>query len=507
MTHEHDTAFHSMRRPQAPQLSQDQRSRFNGPPNPPQFKIITLYPSRPPDTTHATARYFYTHRRRFDQNHLKQCHDWHGKPISHYSDECSIPSANPEAVPTQANHIVLILGGGVAGVIAARTLHNQGIDDFLIIEGRDELGGRMMSRKLGNFTVELGANWVQGTQTGSGPANPIFELANKHDVKTQLNDLYGSINDGSAADEDFEALIAAAGERVGQLLVDLSARSGYSLSGARPLTPEQQLSEYYDNNNYTYAVDQGGFSEDNLLLIDQRGFKYLIQAEAKSFLKASQARSSVDFFFLMFIDTNVGWKQEAIQSIVMATYTKIFLRFSEKFWFDTEMGLYADPERGRYGIWQSLDHENFLLGSKIIFVTVTGDFSERVEALPDDQVRDEVLGVLKKMFPHQTLPHLEEFYLQRWHSDPLYRGSYSNWPPSFYTEHLDNLRANVDNLWFGGEATSFKYYGFLHGAYFEGENIASEVAKCIKGGGCIGLEHTEAVTNGHPYLKRSLDDL
>uniref|UniRef100_A0A0W0F2L2 Amine oxidase n=1 Tax=Moniliophthora roreri TaxID=221103 RepID=A0A0W0F2L2_MONRR len=486
----------------------------------------------------------------------------------------SLLSNVAQAVPTQANHIVLILGGGVAGVIAARTLHNQGIDDFLIIEGRDELGGRMMSRKLGNFTVELGANWVQGTQTGSGPANPIFELANKHDVKTQLNDLYGSItyynskgptdfsDDGSAADEDFEALIAAAGERVGQLLVDLSARSGYSLSGARPLTPEQQLSEYYDyaqtpeqsswiasalNNNYTYAVDQGGFSEDNLLLIDQRGFKYLIQAEAKSFLKASQVQLSSVVKNVSYSDSGVTvtlkdgktysgsyaictfslgvlqwndvlfepplpgeifcWKQEAIQSIVMATYTKIFLRFSEKFWFDTEMGLYADPERGRYGIWQSLDHENFLLGSKIIFVTVTGDFSERVEALPDDQVRDEVLGVLKKMFPHQTLPHLEEFYLQRWHSDPLYRGSYSNWPPSFYTEHLDNLRANVDNLWFGGEATSFKYYGFLHGAYFEGENIASEVAKCIKGGGCIGLEHTEAVTNGHPYLKRSLDDL
>lgn len=80
----------------------------------------------------------------------------------------------------------------------------------------------------------------------------------KEHRQTQLNDLYGSItyynskgptdfsDDGSAADEDFEALIAAAGERVGQLLVDLSARSGYSLSGARPLTPEQQLSEYYD---------------------------------------------------------------------------------------------------------------------------------------------------------------------------------------------------------------------------------------------------------------------
>ena len=35
------------------------------------------------------------------------------------------------------------------------------------------------------------------------------------------------------------------------------------------------------------------------------------------------------------------------------------------------MALYADKERGRYPIWQSLDHVNFLPGSGVLFVTVT----------------------------------------------------------------------------------------------------------------------------------------
>ena len=35
------------------------------------------------------------------------------------------------------------------------------------------------------------------------------------------------------------------------------------------------------------------------------------------------------------------------------------------------MAIYADSERGRYPIWQSLDHPNFLPGSGIVFVTVT----------------------------------------------------------------------------------------------------------------------------------------
>ena len=35
------------------------------------------------------------------------------------------------------------------------------------------------------------------------------------------------------------------------------------------------------------------------------------------------------------------------------------------------MALYADHERGRYPVWQSLDHPSFLPGSGILFVTVT----------------------------------------------------------------------------------------------------------------------------------------
>ena len=92
------------------------------------------------------------------------------------------------------HHKVLILGGGVTGVIAARTLHQNGIDDFLIVDALDELGGRLMSHRFAGKIIELGANWVQGTQTGDGPANPIFELVKKHNITTQFNDWFGSIS-------------------------------------------------------------------------------------------------------------------------------------------------------------------------------------------------------------------------------------------------------------------------------------------------------------------------
>jgi polyamine oxidase len=124
--------------------------------------------------------------------------------------------------------------------------------------------------------------------------------------------------------------------------------------------------------------------------------------------------------------------------------------------------------------------------------------------MTDEQVQSEVMGVLRLMFPNITVPDPLDFAFPRWHSDPLFRGSFSNWPSSFYAQHQDNLRARVNNLWFAGEATSFKYFvsssryirytefgslnrvqGFLHGAYYEGLSAGTSLANCVTKGDCV----------------------
>ncbi|KAI0753776.1 amine oxidase [Fomes fomentarius] len=462
---------------------------------------------------------------------------------------------------------VLILGGGVAGVIAARTLHKQGVDDFIIVEARHELGGRLMSHEFGangkKWTVEVGANWVQGTQTEGGAANPIWELAKKHNVSFHSSDYFGSMStydDSGPYDfqdvfeqsvENFRKLTAMAGARVPSRLVDMTARSGYSLSGSYPSSRYEHTAEYYQfdwefgakpeetswlSSSWAHNNTFLEFSPENVLSIDQRGFKTIVQGEAAAFLKEKNVRFnatvteihrskkgvtvtladgttlSADYALctfslgvlqhddVKFVPPLPAWKQEAIHSMSMGTYTKIFLQFPEKFWFDTEMGLYADHERGRYPVWQTLDHPAFFPGCGILFVTVTGDFSRRIESMSDSAVKAEVVSVLGSMFPNATIPEQFEFYFQRWHSDPLFRGSYSNWPANFLSEHQNNLRANVDErLWFAGEAMSKKWFGYLHGAYTEGEDIGLNLAECVKGGGCVGLEHLERVRNALPY--------
>ncbi|KAL8952186.1 MAG: hypothetical protein Q9222_001885 [Ikaeria aurantiellina] len=164
----------------------------------------------------------------------------------------------------------------------------------------------------------------------------------------------------------------------------------------------------------------------------------------------------------------------------MGTYTKIFLQFppDKVFWNTSyQFFLYADPdERGYYPVFQSLDGDGFLPGSGIIFVTVVQSQSYVVEAQDDETTKAEVLAVLRDMFGNDTVPDPIAFMYPRWSLEPWTYGSYSNWPPGTTLEMHQNLRANVGRLYFAGEATSTEYFGFLHGAWYEGQAVGQEVA-------------------------------
>lgn len=189
------------------------------------------------------------------------------------------------------------------------------------------------------------------------------------------------------------------------------------------------------------------------------------------------------------------WKQEGIETFLMGTYTKIFLQFppDQVFWnTSTQFFLYADPfERGYFPVWQSLDGPGFLPGSGILFVTVTQEQSYRVEAQDDEQTKEQVLNVLRKMFGAANVPEPIAFLYPRWTLEPWAYGSYSNWPAGTTLEMHQNLRANVGRLYFAGEATSTEYYGYLQGAYFEGQLVANLIAGCLTStnltsGNCTG---------------------
>lgn len=473
-----------------------------------------------------------------------------------------------QAGPPPNNTKVLILGGGMAGIIAARTLHEQGIDDFVVVDAKTEFGGRMIQKPFGlanrQVVIENGPSWIKGTQDGDGNANPVWELALKHNLSMVESDLYGSVSffdytGPSNYSEAFYASIDAfnnvtvtAGRGLAENKVDLDLSSAYGYLGVAPTTPQEQACQYYQvdfeyaqspaqtswfasawRNNFTYVPEAGGYSDVNMMSVDPRGIAFMVQAEAVDFMKTNQIlynetvssihydengvtvltaggynltadHALVTFSVGVLQNTDVvfqpafpDWKREAVNSIEMAGYNKIFLQFNETFWFDTEMGLYADLQRGKFPVWQSLDHPDFFPGSGIISVTVTGDYSPYVEQLNTTQLQNEVMAILRTMYPNAPEP--ADIHIASWGSNTLYRGAYSNWGASFVPGHLQNLRANLDgHLWFAGEATSLKYYGLLQGAYLEGQRVGLEIADCINKGQCSVPPDT-SIVNAEPY--------
>ncbi len=72
---------------------------------------------------------------------------------------------------------VLIVGAGVAGLIAARELVKRN-RSCLVLEARDRVGGRTLSQKLGKDWVDLGGQWIGPTQ------DRLAALARELDVPT-----------------------------------------------------------------------------------------------------------------------------------------------------------------------------------------------------------------------------------------------------------------------------------------------------------------------------------
>ncbi|KAM5344444.1 hypothetical protein ACJ41O_012980 [Fusarium nematophilum] len=338
-------------------------------------------------------------------------------------------------------------------------------------------------------------------------------------------------------DEKFEIAQADAGYIQTDNLQDTSMRAGLSLAGWKPQKdPKKLAAEWWGWDFETaYPPEQSGFqfgvagnnatfkhfSDETNLVIDQRGFNTFVKGEAYTFLTPDDERLllnttvkkirysakgvkvvtedggcvEADYAICTF---SVGvlqnevvefkpklprWKREAIEQFQMGTYTKIFMQFNETFWpEEMEFFLYADPEqRGYYPLFQSASAPGFLEGSNILFGTVVASQAYEVEAQTDEKTKEEVMEVLQAMFPDKDIPEPLDFMYPRWSLEEWAFGSYSNWPVGMTLEKHQNLRANVDRLWFAGEANSAEFFGYLQGAWTEGQEIGERISRIIGG--------------------------
>ncbi|XP_002986593.2 polyamine oxidase [Selaginella moellendorffii] len=199
----------------------------------------------------------------------------------------------------------------MAGIMAANTLSEAGIDDFVILEATDRIGGRMREADFAGKRIELGANWVEGVNETT--TNPIWELANKHKLRmfySNFDNLSSNIytQDGHFANklgdiymkklDDSSEWIESLGIKKSQSnSADISVFTAQRIYGKVPSTPVEMVLDYY-NYDYEFAEPPRvtslkntqpnptfhNFGDSNFLVADQRGYSYLVQKLAEEFL-------------------------------------------------------------------------------------------------------------------------------------------------------------------------------------------------------------------------------
>ena len=95
---------------------------------------------------------------------------------------------------------VIVIGAGIAGLAAAYHLQQNGVQNVIVLEARDRIGGRLFPSPLSSmdstpnhlcnpsvttsktdkdqFIIQLGAQWIHGACLD----NPLFEFCNRNNL-------------------------------------------------------------------------------------------------------------------------------------------------------------------------------------------------------------------------------------------------------------------------------------------------------------------------------------
>ena len=459
---------------------------------------------------------------------------------------CSLdPDGNAEKVD------VLILGAGIAGISAARTLEVNGITDFLVLEATDRVGGRMREYdRPGKVPLEVGAHWIQGLDPDDPLHHPIWREwtrcdpdgpegsvtpapsavydvdGNPFDIEDEDAVLYNKINDFYSA---FDAIF-----ELSAVTINTSLREGFTMAGWNPndsldnfiewanldfctanLPKNTSLKLYTQSSTYTDFTESDEEGE-NYLVADEKGFSFVVKCLARDFINDKvrvnstvtrikvaddcvcaevkdggtycgkygimtfsagvlQAAIRGDKNSVQFEPPLPKWKQDAINNISVVFYAKNYLVFPERFWNETDedqqtFGYVAD-ERGYYPY--------FILDKNLpntIFVDVVQDLAIKVAEQTQEETVNEIMAILKKIFDNDTLPQPETAVISKWHLDPFFRHSYSDYGPGVPESVFDDLLRPVNGrLYFAGEALNRTNFRYTHGAYGTGVNAAEQI--------------------------------
>jgi monoamine oxidase len=414
---------------------------------------------------------------------------------------------------------VLIVGAGMAGLAAARSLVDAGWP-VRLIEARDRIGGRVYTNRDWGVPIEMGASWIHGTAN-----DPMMELARKAQAQVIPTDYYGWAKlamDPHLSPMDYDpdawrTFVERACDRVngGSLgaAVDAAAkREELSSSDRAQLAffvateiedeyaagADQLSATTFDTGDYAegdQAVITNGYDALPKLLADglqvvfktpvtaiaRRDDSVVVHAGNQSF-EGPAAIVTVPLGVLKagsiaFDPPLPEGHTRAVNALGFGVLSKSFFRFNRRTWkTDNAFYLFLGTDPGAWAQWFSLSSA----AGPIVVAFNAGDRGRSVESSSAADVTARALPIAHQLFGGDISP--VEVRTSSWSTDPYARGSYSFHAPGSGLDDRRRLQEPIsDRLYLAGEAVDVKNPSTVIGAVLSGRNAADQLMHRLKG--------------------------
>jgi len=392
---------------------------------------------------------------------------------------------------------VVIIGGGAAGIAAARRIVDAQLG-CLLLEARSRLGGRAWtSTEHSAFPIDLGCGWLHSADRNPWrdaaeaqrrsidktpppwmrPSAPIgFPLSEQlaflkaqREFHHRLDSLSGEQPDVASASfleprEQWNALINAVSTYVSGAELDrVSARDfgRYADSGVN-----WRVVEGYGTVIATHGHGLPVILGCPVRLIDHRGRRLKVET-TNGPIVADAAIVTVPSAILaeetMRFIPPLAKKTEAAAGLPLGLADKLFLSLAQPEEFDKDSRLFGRVDRSETGVYHVRPFgrpqiEGYFGGRLAADLEAGG-----VAAFADFAIR-ELVGLLGTHFANRVRP----VKLHPWGVDPFSRGSYSYASPGKADCRAELASPVDDRLFFAGEACSQNDFSTAHGAYLTG---------------------------------------
>lgn len=389
---------------------------------------------------------------------------------------------------------IVVIGGGAAGVAAARRLHDGG-RQCMLLEARDRLGGRAWTITAGGHRIDLGCGWLhsaadnpwakiaeaQGRAIDRSPApwqlphaGPDLSAEDYRAFRHAMGTFFARMSEAARKDQDIAAAeLLEPGGRWNALI-----RSVVSyISGADTERLSVRDFEGYEDTDVNWRVedgygtviaayDAGGpvIFDCVVTCIDHSGRRLRLET-SKGIVEADKAIVTLPTDIIAAEETlfrpALPDKIDAARGLPLGLYDKLYLSLdqADQFARDTRLFGRRDKAAGTYILRA--------FGRPLVECYFGASLAAELERGGEGAFVAQAVEDMSRHLGSAFGKRVRFLALHCWGADPFARGSYSFALPG-QADKRAVLAEPVGRLFFAGEACSLHHFSTAHGAYDTG---------------------------------------